>query len=63
MSNTSKRLFLERPTAEELVSMVLGEIEPEYPCDQCLKDCKEPHGPNFSKVWCQKAEYRTSDTS
>ena len=52
-----KKLFKESPSPEEMVALALGEMEAEYPCDFCLKECKTERGVSFVKVWCKKAEY------
>ncbi len=52
-----KKLFTERPTAEELVALALGEIEAEFVCDFCIKDCKEKPNPNWLKPWCKDSEF------
>lgn len=51
----AKKLFTSRPTAEELVQLALGEIEAEYLCDHCIKDCKKG-SENWNLIWCVKFE-------
>jgi len=52
-----KKLFIERPTAEEMMTIALGELEAEYPCDFCLKDCKKERGVSFVMCYCKDAEF------